>query len=248
VLSLDQCADQYILALAPRSDIVGLSERARNYDSYLKAEAAGLPERRATAESALGAAPDVVVRYCGGDDRLLRDLEGRGVRVLTIDDATDFPGVAADIRRVALGLGATNAGERLIARMDRELAASAGAGKGRGVYYMTSGGDTQGPGTLVDAMIRAAGFTNLATRAGYGVVSPERLVMDPPSLIVLGFFDRHMAATERWGFGRQAAVKHIIAGHAAVSLPAAILGCPAWFAADGAVDLAAWARAHPEGR
>ncbi|HEY5289048.1 MAG TPA: ABC transporter substrate-binding protein, partial [Caulobacteraceae bacterium] len=36
VLSLDQCADQYLLALSPRAEIVGLSTRARNADSYLR--------------------------------------------------------------------------------------------------------------------------------------------------------------------------------------------------------------------
>src|SRR5580704_3855210 len=86
VVSLDQCADQYVLAMAPRADIVGLSTRARNADSYLKAEAQSLPERRATAESVLAARPDIVVRYWGGDARLVSDLERRGVRVLTIED------------------------------------------------------------------------------------------------------------------------------------------------------------------
>ena len=39
IVSLDQCADQYVLALAPRDEIVGLSKRALNADSYLRAEA-----------------------------------------------------------------------------------------------------------------------------------------------------------------------------------------------------------------
>ncbi|HEY1881140.1 MAG TPA: ABC transporter substrate-binding protein [Caulobacteraceae bacterium] len=247
VMALDQCADQYVLALSPRRDIAALSTRARNADSYLRAAAIGLPKRRATAESALGAAPDVVVRYWGGDDRLLRDLERRGVRILTIDDATDFAGVAANIRRVAAGLDARPAGERLIGRMNAELAAAGGAGRGRGVYYLTSGGDTAGAGVLVDAMIRAAGFANLDTRPGYGVISLERLLLDPPSLFVLGFFDQDMAAGERWSVGREAALRRLIATRQSVSLPASILGCPAWFAADGAAALAAWARAHPGG-
>jgi iron complex transport system substrate-binding protein len=245
VVSLDQCADQYVLAMAPRADIVGLSTRARNSDSYLKAEAQGLPEGRATAESVLGARPDVVVRYWGGDARLVSDLERRGVRVLTIDDATDFAGVSADIRRIALGLGEPASGERLVAGMDAELAAARDAGGGRGVYYFTSGGDTLGSGTLIDAMIRAAGFANLATRPGWGAISAERLVMDPPSLFVLGFFDADMAATLRWSVGRQAAVQRLVVGRTSVSLPGAILGCPAWFVADGSARLAAWARSHP---
>ncbi len=248
VMSLDQCADQYVLALSPRGDVAGLSTRARNADSYLRGAAIGLPERRTTAESALGAAPDVVVRYWGGDDRLLSDLKRRGIRVLTIDDASDFPGVAGNIRRVASGLGAPGAGERLIARMNAQLAAAAGAGGGRGVYYLTSGGDTAGAGVLVDAMIRAAGFSNLAARPGYSAISLERLLLRPPRLFVLGFFDQDMAAGERWSVGREAALRRLIAHRQSVSLPAAILGCPAWFAADGPTRLAAWARAHPGDR
>jgi len=53
VYSLDQCADQYVLALSPRSSIVGLSKRADDADAYLRAEAAGLPLRRATTEAVL---------------------------------------------------------------------------------------------------------------------------------------------------------------------------------------------------
>jgi iron complex transport system substrate-binding protein len=244
VLSFDQCADQYVLELSPRTQILGLSRRARNADSYLAARAAGLPRLRATAESALGAAPTVVVRYWGGDPRLITDLRRRGVKVLTIDDATDFAGVRVNIRRVAAGLGQRAAGEALIGRMNRELAAAAGAGRGRGVLYVTSGGDTMGRGTLVDAMLRAAGFTNLAARAGYGVISLERLVLAPPALLALGFFDQNMAAYERWSVGRQAVLKSFIARRATVFLPGAILGCPAWFAADAARDLAAWGRRH----
>ena len=59
VLSLDQCADQYVLALSPRSAIVGLSTRADDPDSRLRALAAGLPLRRTTLESALASRPHV---------------------------------------------------------------------------------------------------------------------------------------------------------------------------------------------
>lgn len=245
VFSLDQCADQYLLALSPRAAIAGLSKRATNADSYLRSEALGLPERRATVESVLAARPQVVVRYWGGDARLTGELESRGIRVMTIGDATDFAGVRDNIRHIAAGLGEAAAGERLIGRMDAELARAAGAGGGRGLYYITSGGDTAGYGTLVDAMLRAAGFTNLAARPGFGAISLEHLVLKPPSLVARGFYDQNMAAYERWSVGRQAVLRHLIARRGSVSLPGAILGCPAWFVAEGAADLAAWARRHP---
>ena len=238
VLSLDQCADQYVVALSPRQDVVGLSKRATQADSYLAARARGLPQRRATLESALAAQPDVVVRYWGGDSRLAADLERRGVRVVEIDDAGDFPGVRANIRRVASSLGQEAAGERLIRAMNARLAAAAGAGKGRGALYVTSGGDTMGAGTLIDAMIRAAGFTNLALHPGFGVVSLEALVLHPPEAIILGFFDVELNAALRWSLGRQRALTDLAAPRTLVSLPGAILGCPAWFAADGSAALA----------
>jgi iron complex transport system substrate-binding protein len=246
VLALDQCADQYVLALSPRADIVGLSKRATAADSFLRAAARGLPQRRATAEAVLAARPDVVVRYWGGEAGLMSTLKRRGMRVLSIDDAGDFTGVRANIRKVARGLGQIAAGERLIARMDLKLAAAAGAGGGRGLYYLTSGGDTQGPGTLMDAMIRAAGFANLATRPGYGVLSLESLTLHPPSLVALGFFDEDMAAFERWSVGRSPVLGRLTRERGTVSLRGAILGCPAWFVADGSAELAAWARSHPQ--
>ncbi len=238
VLSLDQCADQYVLALSPRADIVGLSKRAGNADSFLATQAAGLPKRRATTESVLGVRPTVVVRFWGGDERLVADLRRRGARIATIADAADFSGVRANIRGVAASLGQTARGEALIAAMQRELAISAGAGRGAGAMYLTSGGDTAGAGTLIDAMIRAAGFANEARGAGYQSVSLERLLLRPPSVLVLGFFDGPLDAVERWSLGRQQSVRRLARARAMASLPGAILGCPAWFAADGAVSLA----------
>ncbi len=87
VFSLDQCADQYVLALAPREAIAALSTRARNPDSLLRDRAIGLPQRRATTESVLAAGPNLVVRLWGGDARLASALKRRGIAVVQLDDA-----------------------------------------------------------------------------------------------------------------------------------------------------------------
>ena len=55
VYSLDQCADQYVMALSPRRAIVGVSRRAGDADSYLRDRSRGLPRRRATSEAVLAA-------------------------------------------------------------------------------------------------------------------------------------------------------------------------------------------------
>ena len=62
--------------------------------------------------------------------------------------------------------------------------------------------------------------------------------------MILGFFDPASAATQHWSLANHPTLKAALRGRVAASLPGAILGCPAWFAADGARDLAVAARAH----
>ena len=68
VMALDQCADQYVLALAPDAELA-LSPRADDPDAWLRREAAGHRRLRPTLEAAVGFKPDVVVRYWGGEPR-----------------------------------------------------------------------------------------------------------------------------------------------------------------------------------
>lgn len=238
VMSLDQCADQYVLALSPREAIVGVSSRVDDRDSYLRAMSAGLPQRRASAEAVLAARPEVVVRYWGGDARLTRTLERRGVRVVKIEEAEDFGDVSANVRRVAGALDQQAAGERIVARMDAQLAAARGAWGGQTALYLTPSGFTAGEGTLIDAVLAAAGLKGGARQVGYAPVSLERLVMEPPAKLVLGFFDDFAKAMERWGPGRHWVLDRLARERTIGSLPGSIAGCPGWFAADGALSLA----------
>jgi iron complex transport system substrate-binding protein len=242
VLSLDQCADQYVLALSPRAAVVGLSTRADDADSRLRDRARGLPFFRVDLETALAVRPQVVVRYWGGEPRLIEALQARGVRVITIGEAKDFAGVRADIRQVAAGLDARPAGEALVTQMDARLARAAGAWKGARALYLTPGGATTGPGTLTDAVLRAAGMTNAERRPGYQTVSLEQLALDPPGAVVLGFFDTFQLAGDSWGLGRHRVLQRVARQRAVASLPGSLLGCPDWSAAEAVELLAQRAR------
>jgi len=242
VMSLDSCADQYVLALAPRQSIVGLSHRAIARDSYMRDQAAGLPLRRATFESLVAARPDVVVRLWGGDARLSKELQKKGVATVALDDAADFDGVRANVRKVAVALDRRPEGEAVIARMDAQLARSAGAGRGRPALYLTPGGYTAGSGTLIDAMLKGAGYANANSAPYFAPVSLESMVMKPPAAVVLGLFDTIRAGGDRWGPGRHAALQTAVRTRTVASLPAAVVGCAGWFAADGSERLAKAAR------
>lgn len=236
-LAFDQCADQFVLALSPREAIAGLSTRADDADSRLRRLAVGLPRKRVDLETALAARPDVVVRYWGGDPRLVRALERRGVRVVTIDEAVDFAGIRANVRKVAAALRQPARGEAIVARLDAQLAAAAGAWKGRSALYLTPGGYTAGPGTLVDSVLRAAGLTNAERRPGFQTVSLEALALDPPKAVVLGFFDTFQLAGDSWGPGRHRVLRRA-AAHPLASLPGATLSCPDWGSGEAVARLA----------
>jgi iron complex transport system substrate-binding protein len=228
-----------VVALAPRPSIVGLSPRVLDADSYMRAQAVGLPRRRASSEAILATRPQVVVRSWGGDARLTGLLTREGVSVVQIDgDAADFAGVRANIRRVAAALGEPARGEALIARMDGQIARSRGAWGGRGAIYLTPAGFTAGPQTLIDAVLTAAGLRNLAPAPYFSEIPLERLVANPPPALVLGFYDASGVAAQHWGPGRHEAMRKIVRDHAIATLPASIMGCPAWFVGDAVEDLA----------
>jgi iron complex transport system substrate-binding protein len=189
-------------------------------------------------ESVLAARPKVVIRYWGGEARMTSALRKRGIDVVDIDEAASFDGVERDVRKVAAALGQRPAGERLVGQMRAKLAVSRGAWRGDGALYLTSGGQTTGKGTLVDAMMTAAGLTNLAGGEGYHAVLLERLVLDPPRAIVAGFFDAFSAAHQYWNPGRNRLIGRLVARRTIVSLAPAILACPAWFAADAPLAIA----------
>ena len=121
--------------------------------------------------------------------------------------------------------------------MDAQLAASKDAWGGQTALYLTPSGFTAGRGTLIDAVLAAAGLKG-AGGVGYAPVSLERLVMEPPARLVLGFFDDFARAMERWGPGRHRVLDRLARERTIGSLPGSIAGCPGWFAADGALSLA----------
>lgn len=235
VLSADYCADQFALALADRSQIAALSVDAEKDFSYLRDQAAGLRRTRAEAEAAVASGADVVLRFWGGDPARFERL---GLAVVTLDYAADFGGVKANIRKAATALGAIDRGEALIGETDRRLAALAARGTAhQSALYVTPGGVTAGKGTMIDAILHAAGVGNIAAERGlsyWPALSAEALIADPPEFIVTGFFSSESERINHWSATRHPALNDTLGRAARIDLPADVLACPAWFSLDAA--------------
>ncbi|MFZ5616411.1 MAG: ABC transporter substrate-binding protein [Pseudomonadota bacterium] len=235
VLSADYCADQFALALADRGQIAALSVDAEKDFSYLRDQAAGLRQTRAEAEAAVASRADVVLRFWGGDAARFERL---GLAIVTLDYAADFEGVKANIRKTAIALGQIYRGEALIDETDRRLAVLAARGAAhQSALYVTPGGVTAGKGTMIDAILNAAGVGNVAAEQGlsyWPALSAEALIADPPEFIVTGFFSSGSERVNHWSATRHPALKNTLGGTARIDLPADVLACPAWFSLDAA--------------
>lgn len=190
IASLSLCADQLLLSMVGRQRIVSVTRFASAPSISGVADAvADIPRNRGSAEDILPLGPDLIVagEYTRPSTKaLFRKL---GIPLLEIGVATDFDGVRKNIRRIGGAVGATDKADRMIETMNRRLAAAAGMpGPAPSLLFYRLGGYSQGRHTLMDAIIRHAGFINHAAQGlpGVGRISLETVVVTPPDVVVLG--------------------------------------------------------------
>jgi len=245
IVSLDYCADQFVLALADRDQIAALSRNSLRDDSYFRARARGIAQTRPTLEEVLALHPDLVVREWGGPWDAEAVYGRFGVPVLQVGDTPTFAAAREDLLDAARVIGRPQRGQAIARDLDARLARLNAAAPAHRppVMYLSAGGAVAGSGTLMDAVIAAAGGRNIRSGASWTVLPLERLAATPPAVVALGFFDTGRTAMDAWSPSRHPAVRRALAHARTVSLPAATISCQAWYAIDAAEILAATLRA-----
>ena len=240
IVSLDYCADQFVLALADRDQIAALSRGSQRDDSYYRDRARGIRQTRGTLEEVLALRPDLVVRNWGGPWDAEQVYARFDVPVLQVGDTPDFAAARADLLDAARKRSAiAERGEAMARDLDTRLARLAAHRSNAPVMYLSGGGAVAGRGTMMDAVITAAGGRNIRTEASWQVLPLERLVQTPPALIALGFFDTGRDRINAWSPSRHPALRRALANARTVSLPPAAISCEAWYAIDAAEAIAA---------
>ena len=241
-VSLDYCADQYLLKLADPEQILAVSREADKDYAYMREAAAAHQRIRATPEEALTLKPDLVLRQWGGGADANRAFGRFGAEVVAVGHPTDFDGVRANIRLVAGALDQPARGEALIAEMDRRLAALERREDNKPrALYVTPGGVTAGANTMIDAIFQAAGVDNMAALAGQSYWPPlpaEALLLAPPEMIVAGFFDSDAESANYWSAARHPALEALFRKTRSVHLPPDLIGCAAWYSVEAAERIA----------
>lgn len=236
VVSLDYCADQYVLELLPRERILAVSSEAAKPFSYKRASAAGLRQIPSRAEDVLVLRPDLVVRSYGGGPDAARFLAQAGVPVLQIGYAGDLPAVRRTLLEVAEGLGERAQGEALARSMDARLAQLRRNRQAGRALYMIQAGVTTGPGSLVHEMMAAAGLENFQTEEGWRPLPLERLAYERPDLVALAVFGT--GYQDGWTAARHPVARAQLEERPVVPLEGAWTACGGWFVLDAVEALA----------
>ena len=243
IVSLDYCADQYVLRLVEPERVRALSRDAAREFSYLRERAAGLPTVRPTAEDVLALGPDLVIRSYGGGPNAAAFYARAGVAVLDTGGADTIDEVMAAMARVAAGLGEPGRGAAIIADMRRRLGAlrattPSATARPAPSLYMTPGGVTSGPGSLVHEMLLAAGLANFQQARGWHPIPLERLAREQPELVAYASFGAGADYHDGWSAMRHPLAQAQLRDREVVPLQGAWTACGAWFLLDAVEALA----------
>ncbi len=239
IVSLDFCADQFVLKLADRENILALSPDAEAVFSYMRNDARGVATVRSRAEDILLLAPDMVVRTYGGGPNVTAFFERAGIKVVQIAYAGDLDTVKQSILDASEKLGVSERGTALVAQMDTRLAALAPSNTDSTILYMTSKGAVAGRGTLVGELLERAGYENFQTAPGWSSLPLERLAYESPDVIAAGFFDTSDMVSDMWTPSRHPVARRQLADRPVIELPSAWTACSGWFLLDALEALAA---------
>ncbi|MGB6319193.1 MAG: ABC transporter substrate-binding protein, partial [Litorimonas sp.] len=210
IVSLDYCADQYVLEFADPEQVLAVSPDAASDFSYHRDAARGVPTVRPVAEDVLVLRPDLIVRAYGGGPGATGFFERAGIPVLEVGWVSELDGdgpgaIPSVLERMADGLGHPGRGAALSETYRKRLAAlrdGSSSPAGPAALYMTPAGVTTGPGSLVHDMLVAAGLSNFQQVAGWHSLPLERLAYETPDLIAASFYETLNTSPEGWSASR----------------------------------------------
>ena len=149
VVSLDYCADQFVLGLADPDQILGVSHGADKPHSHLREKAADFRKIRSTTEDVIALNPDLIINHWGADAHALAMYERFGIKVHQIGFGSTLDAARNETLSAAIALGQPERGRAFIDAMYDGAPSSDQA-----ALYITPGGLTAGNETMVGDIMR----------------------------------------------------------------------------------------------
>lgn len=191
VVSINLCTDQLAMLMAAPGQLKSVSFLStENGTSMMVDEAARYPLNHGQAEEVFLMQPDLVLAGTYTAKATVDLLGELGFRVEQFTPASSFEDVRTSLLRMGALLHREQRAAELVAELDAglaELAARKPPAKSAAFYYANS--YTSGTGTLADAIVRAAGLTNVGDTLGFRGMTRmplELLITAKPDLIIEG--------------------------------------------------------------
>ncbi len=240
VMSISECSDQLVLALADAKTITSVTWLSRDPEgSSMWRAAARVGINHGWAEEVVRDHPDLVIAgaYTTPTTRAL--LLRLHYPLIVLGPANSFEDIRRQVRTVGSAFGEPDRARMLIAHMDATLARlAADQGPPLRVAAWDGAGFSAAPGSLYDTLLKAAGARNVtAETQGLGGATPEieKLIAAAPQLLVAGApaFQRPGLQTE---VAHHPLVRRYWAGRT-LTLPLSAYNCGTPFSADAALSL-----------
>lgn len=241
VLSLDLCADQYLLALMEPDEILAVTQFARMPHSYFRERAMGVPIHHSSLEELISLGARTALRTSLGDPSLDASLSRFGVRIIEIAPANTVEETLDRLREAGRMLDREKKAETLIRAAEARLAALDNAGPlGLSAIYLVPDGTTTGAGTFIDDVLKRSGVLNYAAERGqdgWGTVRLETLVAAPPDAVIATFTEARGETVRGWLPTNHPSLRDAVPEDRILDLPSRLISCPAWIAIDAAAHI-----------
>ncbi|WP_315925542.1 ABC transporter substrate-binding protein [Mesorhizobium sp. SP-1A] len=188
VVSLNLCTDQMAMLVAGKGQLYSVSDLASDPQSSMMVdEARDYVVNHGLAEEVFLMRPDLVLAGTYTTRATVELLRRLGIRVEEFAPAESIGDIRAGFRRMGDLLGHRARADEIVSAMDRDLAAlEAGKRPDLTIAAWEPNSYTSGTGTLVDAVIQAAGLTNIASKLGLTGMAKlplETLILSRPDLV-----------------------------------------------------------------
>lgn len=201
IVSVNPCADAMLVRLVEPARIAAISHYSQDpgATSIPSAVASRFRVTAGTAEEVIALRPSLVLASTFTPAATRAAYTRAGLRVVLLDSPVTVAASVAQVRQVAAAVGERERGERVAGEVERAVASALprlppGKEEGEGVspdtpsaLLLLSGDLANGSGTLLDELLRRAGFRNAAADYGLrytGRLPVEVLAATPPAVVI----------------------------------------------------------------
>ena len=203
IVSTSLCGDSYVLSVVAVEDIAALSWQSGHALSNVPHNLRNKPKAWDDAERLLALNPTLVVFGPGEGGAAKPVLDKHGIKYVALDWGEGFASVVTNTAILQKHLLPDDSFLDVFGLIKHQTMQAGALSSLPQILYLSASGGTAGPGTYVDAAIKAAGGRNIITIQGWHTPDVETLVGLEPDLIVTSFFEDGYASVNEAGLNNK---------------------------------------------